>query len=356
MPLVNHNDYRLKDDNTGPVVRINPREVHVSDPDFFHEIYASSSRKRNKDPQFVASFGLPEATISTIDHDHHRFRRGLVNDFFSKRSVLGLSNIVEERVEKLMERFEGFYKTGKPVNVSNAFAALTSDIITHYCYGKVWHFIEDEDFRSDIRQAGEDFGRFSHINRFFPALTTVMRLVPLNVMAKLMPGKSALFEFQTSIFHHFSLTINGKTITVSDDNIFKRMMDPKLPASERTLSRIQDDGFTFLVAGSETTMRMLTFAIYYLAENKSIRDILRSELKQVLPTPTSTTTWPELEKLPYYVRDHESDEDHRSVLTIFQTAVINEVLRISDVAIMRLPRVAPTESLKYQDLVIPPGV
>lgn len=33
---------------TGPIVRINPDEVHCTDPNFIDEIYPASGRKRNK--------------------------------------------------------------------------------------------------------------------------------------------------------------------------------------------------------------------------------------------------------------------------------------------------------------------
>jgi hypothetical protein len=39
-----------------------------------------------------------------------------------------------------------------------------------------------------------------------------------------------------------------------------------------------------------------------------------------------------------------------------QNAVINEALRLSYGAVIRLPRIAPTETLKYKDYAIPPGV
>ena len=33
---------------TGPVIRINPHEVHVSDPEFIDDIYTGTSRKTDK--------------------------------------------------------------------------------------------------------------------------------------------------------------------------------------------------------------------------------------------------------------------------------------------------------------------
>lgn len=251
----------------------------------------------------VSAYGVPYSMAATIKHDHHRYRRGLLNDFFSKRSVLSMSPVVEARVERLMERLQGFHDNSRVFNICNAFGALTSDIITHYCYGKHWGFLEDEEFRSDIRTATDDFTAFSHVNRFFPFLTGLLRSVPARVMALLMPGKAVLFEFERSIFQHFSAVIQGKVFTLTGDhNIVKKLHSPEIPAEERTLSRLQDEGFTFLVAGTETTMRALSFTAYHVYQDRAMLERLRTELREVLPTPNSKATWPTLEKLPYLVR------------------------------------------------------
>ncbi|OOF93013.1 hypothetical protein ASPCADRAFT_173692 [Aspergillus carbonarius ITEM 5010] len=323
----------------GPIVRINPREVHISDPSFYDEIYASSSRKRDRDHHAYDAFTLPYSMIGTMGHERHRVRRSILNDFFSKRSVLALSDVVEERVMKLMQRFEGFYEGQSVVNLSNAFAALTADVITYYCYGKRWGFIEDEGFRSEIHKSNEENTQHCHFDRFFPFVPEVVRRIPLQVLALLLPNKAAAFEFQAAILQTINTNMqDGPKISGKESRtIFKKLTDPGLPAEERTLRRIQDEVFTLLGAGTETTASTLMVMIYHVSQDEGIRDKLRSELKQIMPTPTSAATWTELEKLPYL------------------TAVVNESLRLSYGIIMRLPRVAPTETLRYKNYVIPAG-
>ncbi|KAF9889352.1 hypothetical protein FE257_007462 [Aspergillus nanangensis] len=325
----------------GPIVRINPREVHIIDHSFYDEIYASSMVRRDKDSQFVPVYGLPESVLSTVGHDHHRFRRNLLNSFFSKRSVLELSPLIQERVEKLMQRFEAFYRspTQPIVQLDNAYAALTSDIITTYSYGKSWHFLEDETFRSDIRQAVTDLITFWHIGRFFPLIITTLQMIPVWALALLQPGKANLFKFQAEIYEQSigSVQQGEEKPGLVRQNIYNNLADPSVPAPERSPKRLQDEGTALLGAGTETTSRVLSLASYYLASNRDVLERLRAELRQIMPTPTDIPSWTELEKLPYL------------------NGVVFESLRLADSVVSRLPRISPVDPLQYKDYTIPPG-
>ncbi|KAF7116903.1 hypothetical protein CNMCM5793_005533 [Aspergillus hiratsukae] len=320
----------------GPIVRINPRELHIRDPSFYDEIYAGGAHKRDKDPYFVPLFGAPLASAATVSHDRHRFRRSIVNSFFSKKSVTDLSPVIEDKVLKLMQRFQEAYERESVIRVDAAFAGLTADVITHYAYGKPWGFLEDPDFRSDIRTAVSEAARAAPWVHFFPILATIFRSTPLQVMRFIEPGKTALFEFQESIFDHVAQSQSKRD--ESTRTIINRLTDPSIPREERSLARIQDESLVILTAGTETTGRTLAIATFHMSNEPRIWKKLREELRSsVLPTPSSTTTWAELEKLPYL------------------NAVINESLRLAYGVVTRLPRIAPTETLKYKDYAIPPG-
>lgn len=44
----------------GPIVRINPWELHINDPEYYDEIYAGGSKKREKWPYLCGQFGTPQ--------------------------------------------------------------------------------------------------------------------------------------------------------------------------------------------------------------------------------------------------------------------------------------------------------
>ena len=106
------------DSTPGPIVRITPREVHVCDPAFYDEIYASSKRRRDKDPSNVRMFGVRVAMAATVPHDLHRFRRSILEGFFSRRSVMSLSSLV-------MSGYKGLWLVSKRLVLSKQLSAST---------------------------------------------------------------------------------------------------------------------------------------------------------------------------------------------------------------------------------------
>lgn len=51
----------------GPIVRINPWEVHIADPDFADVMLAGNSQF-DKKIEWKARFGIPHSTFDTIEH------------------------------------------------------------------------------------------------------------------------------------------------------------------------------------------------------------------------------------------------------------------------------------------------
>ena len=107
----------------GPIVRINPYELHINDPDYYDEIYAGGGKKRNEYDLFVRLFGMDDGILSTLDHDLHRVRRSALNPFFSKGNVRKLEPIIQE-TEKVLSLMENVKNTGKPLNIFYLLAPL----------------------------------------------------------------------------------------------------------------------------------------------------------------------------------------------------------------------------------------
>lgn len=181
--------------SAGPIVRISPHELHISDPEYYEELYSRSS-PRDKYPYYTNQFGNPESTFSTVHHQHHRLRRGAMNPFFSKRRIAGLEEMIMSMVEKLCIRIEEFRQSGQPIPMRLAYMCLTTDVITKYSMARSWDHLESPDFSPiwcETIKATAGAGVFM---KHFPWLFPIIRALPDRLVAAFNPGMLLLLDFQ----------------------------------------------------------------------------------------------------------------------------------------------------------------
>jgi cytochrome P450 len=110
----------------GPIIRINPYEIHVATPDFYEKLYTGPGTRRHKWEFLTNQFTISESGFGTTDHDLHRVRRAAVNPFFSKGAIRSLQSLIDERMDAMLGRFQDFQASGQPIILNYAFAAYTN--------------------------------------------------------------------------------------------------------------------------------------------------------------------------------------------------------------------------------------
>ena len=292
---------RMSNNETkGPIVRINPRELHIKDPYYFDPIYTSKGQA--KDPYIVRAFATPLSTAATIEHDRHRYRRELVNQFFSKRSVMGMDHIVRDKVDRVCQRLTQAHETGSVVSLDDLFAALTADVISHYAYGESLGFLDTKDLKNEFRDAVASAGFLCHFARFFFIVQMVADAVP-GLVEWLQPSSKGLWEAKRMIEQMAKSALEkdrGKDAN-SKKTIFDALCGESVRPEERTVPRVRDEAMVVFGAGTETTARVLTTASYYLYRDAPRLEKLRAELKTVMPDSTGPVSLAQLESLPYLV-------------------------------------------------------
>lgn len=86
----------------GPVIRINPEELHVVDPAFWDVMYTTSTNTNRRDkPAWQAKgTGIPLSMIGAVPHALHRARRAALSPFFSMQNIRRLLPRIQERVSR----------------------------------------------------------------------------------------------------------------------------------------------------------------------------------------------------------------------------------------------------------------
>ncbi|KXH35570.1 trichodiene oxygenase [Colletotrichum salicis] len=145
--FVKNGRHELTNDEPGPIVRINPDEVHCNDVRFTDEVYAINGRKRDKHIHHMINLPDTAAVVAfgTIDHDLHRRRRAAVGKFFSRKQMLKLEPQVHASAQKLCDKLLTFAGAdGEVVPLQDAYSCFTTDVITEYCFGESFRFLEQK--------------------------------------------------------------------------------------------------------------------------------------------------------------------------------------------------------------------
>ena len=119
--------------------------------------------------------------------------------------------------------------------------------------------------------------------------------------------------------------------------LFHEMLKSDLPAAEKSLPRLVDEGQTIIAAGQVTTAHYLKTTSYHLLANPDILRKLKAELASAMPDAASPAPLQKLEQLPYL------------------SAVVLEGFRISYGVTSRLQRVSPDAPLAFDGWTIPAG-
>ena len=177
-------------------MRVNPYELHIKDPEFYDQIYASAPHQRDKYESVVRSPDSDNATGFTTNHHQHRLRRDALSPFFSKRNVIGLEPRIKAKIELLCERLDGFLGTQKPINLTVAFLALTMDILTDYAFAEDFGLLQQEDFNIKWRDTILYIMQALPLIGHFKGLFRVIGSLPVFITRRIAPDVSQLLAWK----------------------------------------------------------------------------------------------------------------------------------------------------------------
>lgn len=316
----------------GPIIRVNPFEVHVDDPRFYDEVYVGHGRRTHKWQWSAKMFGTSQAAVGTTNHELHKHRRGALNPFFSKRSVVRLEPILQANVDKLRARLSESAKTGDPVNLSDAFTCLSADVIGSYAFGQSYNFLNSPNFEPRWRSFMMDLSAGTMLMKQFGCAYRMLHLLPEAVIALLHPLTRQLIGLRQGIAKQIRDAENDLSMSEKHEQehptIFHQVLTSDLPAAELSLPRLTDEALTIIGAGTVTTAHTLTTIAYHLLSDPSKLERLRAELATLS---SECPTWTQLEHLPYL------------------SGCVSEGLRLSYGVSHRLQRVSPDTELRYLD-------
>ncbi|KAL9042704.1 MAG: hypothetical protein Q9180_000406 [Flavoplaca navasiana] len=287
--------------------------------------------------------GTPDGIFGTISHHVHRKRRAALGPFYSKAAVIPAEDVLYDKLDKLCQLLKKKAVENSVVELRQTSLALTTDALSHHT------FHQSSDLLSNEQAAAEWLRTVKAIAGLTPLVKQYTWIIPLALKLPLAPLRAIvpdlarivalrkitrligdippqkLYKQAGQAIRHSPIDPTAQSSqsdpasSVTRRNLFQCLLESKhLSSMEKKRDRITQEAFVVLVAGSETTARMLTSTIYHLlANSKTALARLKEELASELGDTNPRVSVKELEQLPWLLFDTVRERDIDAVRDCF---------------------------------------
>lgn len=239
----------------------------VSHPDYIGHVLQMNHKNYFKNSPYHNHLfsGVLGKGLLTSEGDLWLRQRRMIQPSFHHDRLVPLVPVMVEETEKMLDRWDGFYQRGEPLDIYDEMVDLTRRINGRVLFG--------DDVVGDVVDAGRR--AFSEGARF------------LLITGNKIPSR-----------HHRNMAIAEKTVNeaiwgvindrVAHPNDSDDVLNMLLAARDRKtgdpmpLPQLRDEIATMIFAGYETTEKALSWSWYLLSQNPTGEACLQQELAQTL--------------------------------------------------------------------------
>lgn len=169
----------------GPVVRVAPNDVDISDGEAIAPIYVDKGGFAKSACYVNYNIDGHASIFSTLSSAYRAPRAKAVVGIFSTASIRSGSDRIYECVDKFVSRLQAEASTGRPVNILNLSRAVAIDAVSSFLFHKSYYGIEEKSSQLSVSPFVD---AFVAVGRFFYLPNGVLLLLEWFI-ATFMPDK-----------------------------------------------------------------------------------------------------------------------------------------------------------------------
>ncbi|TDZ17285.1 putative sterigmatocystin biosynthesis P450 monooxygenase STCB [Colletotrichum orbiculare MAFF 240422] len=317
----------------GPVVRISPTEVALSDPDSFAAIHRIGGGFL-KSPWYDLSTlydGSESPVFSLLDPKKHAERRKLFARVFAKQSLRReWERDVREKAERAVNQVERDLRRTGRADVYKWSTMLATDVIAHLAFGESFNMLEVGE-KNDYIKMLELVSVQNTIRYELPLLHHLLARLPFRSAPD---AQAVLKSYGRRAVS--KLRRHGTGTGTAARSLFSGVLEASDAGDKTWLTEpvVEAEAKSMIVGGSDTTSVTLTYLIWAVVQRPELRARVEEEVAALGPGFDDAV----LEKLPLL------------------NAVIDETLRLYGAVPGHLGRVVPPKGATLGGYFIPGGV
>ncbi|KAK4202014.1 putative cytochrome P450 pisatin demethylase-like protein [Triangularia verruculosa] len=334
----------------GPIIRIAPNEVVISDPSVIKAIYGAGTTFTKT--EFYKAFGTTWARypehFCNIDPKTHGERRKLISHVYTMSNVARYEPAIEECIDLLAQRVKDASESGQSTDMALWLRYYAFDVIGVLFFSRPFGFLE---FKRDYK----GWIRATDTLIFFMAASAYVPLWMRNLVLMssiVIPGAVASVKAMDTMTEATLDAVNERQkaleksggVMEKDDMLasFFRVMEKHGNLDYYGPLEIRGEIYTALMAGSDTTATAITSVLYHLMKNprtyRKLRDEIDTAVAEGRISSSGRVKYVNSVKLPYF------------------DACCKEGMRIHTSLGLSLPRYTPKDGVELLGRFFPGGV
>ncbi|KAJ0417513.1 cytochrome P450 [Aspergillus carlsbadensis] len=328
----------------GPVVRITPSLLLVSDPTKLPEIYHRNADKTGH--YITGSFGETESLFNMRSHKTHAAFRKHAAGPYSFSSVKRMEPLIDLRIREWANKLdERFVRTGEAFDFSWWAVYMAYDIISEVGFGAPFGFVEKGEDVGGLIQGFHDglsaFGLLARLHPFTSWVKTTFLKKYLVAKPQDDSGIGVLMRFRDSLIEQRVQELK-ETKDIGRVDLLQTFLEARTEDGRPlTMDYIKAEILLVLLAGADTTGTVFQAMVHYLLTHQQVYERMMEEVDTAVRKGLISADTPQyaevLENLPFFV------------------ACVRETLRMCPPAPNIFPRYVSEPGLDLYGKVAPPG-
>ncbi|KAF2468547.1 cytochrome P450 [Lindgomyces ingoldianus] len=273
----------------GPIVRIQPDEIHVADLEGYNQIFKVGTpfdRVWHDNPFLTGSL----QSLTTLTET--RKRKEFLAPFFSKAAILRVEPYLHRQkltqfLSTLLPAAQANQGRGSVLDFFLAFRCLTADTIMDYCFQQDLGALSEPGFRSErVEQFVKGFD-MALISTYFPTVFGLLNRLIFSLPEWVRERYFApVYGFQCmqklAQERVEYLMANPDSTNSKIPTMFDLMLAPDKEKGQTTPSKrdMIADGCLMIAAGTDTTANILGLVLWHITQNPEVEQKLVEELKE----------------------------------------------------------------------------
>ncbi|PSN62351.1 cytochrome P450 [Corynespora cassiicola Philippines] len=269
----------------GPIVRVAPNELSISDPEAMKIIYNvdGSFTKTDFYELWAAPYGTSPDSFSDPNETSHAKRMKIMKGVYSMSNIIQAEGGVNDCIDVFISKMQGIARRGEVIDMSRWSQWYAFDVLGQLFFGRMFGFMsEAKDYRGYIRATELNLPvricastMPSYMRSVFLGSGFLIPRIYDSVQSYLMLDK----EGQICVEERKSSLEAGEIPKQKDLLVFLLdLMERRREKGDFQLSDVQVESRSALFAGSESTATAILTTLYNILDSPSVYKRIMSEI------------------------------------------------------------------------------